>query len=220
MFRFAARLQPADAACHVGSAYPDFCTQFFLNLCHPSKCLLRTFRCSLLASDTRKKFLRRFRGDARHLLWQCERSPAPTNWWQATLLHSASSPQCKPTTVNPAKKKGPQNIHAGERWKIIAMEPPEPSTTASSLHKSCASHLQQHKARCCPNLATAGCRLVQHTTWQRSSREPYQHSDTSHAWLKTTTTCTHAQNCSNTQARTHSDVFYPTALPHRQMLAR
>ena len=97
---------------------------------------------------------------------------------------------------------------------------PEPSTTASSLHKSCASHLQQHKARCCPNLATAGCRLVQHTTWQRSSREPYQHSDTSHAWLKTTTTCTHAQNCSNTQARTHSDVFYPTALPHRQMLAR
>ena len=54
MFRFAARLQPADAACHVGSAYPDFCTQFFLNLCHPSKCLLRTFRCSLLASDTRK----------------------------------------------------------------------------------------------------------------------------------------------------------------------
>lgn len=109
MFRFAARLQPADAACHVGSAYPDFCTQFFLNLCHPSKCLLRTFRCSLLASDTRKKFLRRFRGDARHLLWQCERSPAPTNWWQATLLHSASSPQCKPTTVNPAKKRPTKN---------------------------------------------------------------------------------------------------------------
>ena len=118
------------------------------------------------------------------------------------------------------QKKGPQKIHAGERWKIIALEPPEPSTTASSLHKSCASHLQQHKARCCPNLATAGCRLVQHTTWQRSSREPYQHSDTRHAWLKTTTTCTHAQNCSNTQARTHSNVFYPTALPHRQMLAR
>lgn len=124
MFRFAARLQPADAACHVGSAYPDFCTQFFLNLCHPSKCLLRTFRCSLLASDTRKKFLRRFRGDARHLLWQCERSPAPTNWWQATLLHSASSPQCKPTTVNPAKKKAHKKYTQANDGKSLPWSPP------------------------------------------------------------------------------------------------
>jgi hypothetical protein len=68
--------------------------------------------------------LRRFRGDARHLLWQCERSPAPTNWWQATLLHSASSPQCKPTTVNPAKKKAHKKYTQANDGKSLPWSPP------------------------------------------------------------------------------------------------